>query len=548
MKQKILQTALILLLAACGSQENSDKTLASQKTSKEDAPQVHAKAAKEDLPTKEEETKPVKEEVKAPETPKEEPKRWVKVSDDKVYLRGGPSNKDKFVGLARPMSPLPVYEEVKGGAKDSCKLWLRVGDMSFPGYVCSSQVSKSSAPPAVVEDPKDPTSRNGFSYAILIKDEHLYDSPNGKPLETLRNTESYVTVQGERIVGKDTWLKVAGGWLPKSATRAASAKGISALRGEILPEGTKLPWVFVVAKDAKVFANPGDTTGEIGTVKRFERFPVLETVELEDTTPIKPVKGKTDVPPAERPKLKWARTELGWLEGKKLDWALQQPRPEGVSETDKWIFVDIEQQTLVAYEGDKPVFTTLFSSGRAPNLTVTGLFHIHRVYRTHTMENAPGGTEESYYYVADIPYTMFFHKTFAIHGTFWHDNFGFTRSHGCVNVTPADAKWIFDWINPQIPLGWWGLALEEEDAAKAGWVTVQVKWGDRVVKAEDVTNPGANKIIEQMRALREQKEKDAASQPANGTAPKTPEVAPKTPEVTPKNPETPKPSSAPTKI
>jgi lipoprotein-anchoring transpeptidase ErfK/SrfK len=535
MKQNIVGAVLILMLAACASQENSEKALTSQNPSNEDTPKVRAKETHEE-PTKKEE--PKKEEVKAPEPPKEEPIKWVKVNDDKVYLRGGPSGKAKFVGLARPMSALPVYEELKG---DGCKgSWLRVGVESFPGYVCNTQVSKASAPPVVVEDPKDPTSRNGFSYAILIQDVHLYDSPNGKELETLRNKESYVTIQGEKMVGKDPWLKVAGGWLPKSATRAASAKGISALRGEILPEGAKLPWVFVVAKDAKVFANAGDTTGEVSTIKRFDRFPVLEVVELEDTTPIKPVKGKVAVVPAERPKVKWARTEQGWIEGKKLDWALQQPRPEGVTENDKWIFVDIEQQTLVAYVGDTPVYTTLFSSGRTPNHTVTGLFNIHRVYRTHTMENAPGGTEASYYYVADIPYTMFFHKTFAIHGTFWHDNFGFTRSHGCVNMTPADAKWIFDWITPQVPLGWWGLALDEADAKKAGWTTVQVKWGDRVVKAEEVTNPGAGKIIEQMRALREKKVLEAASQPANGVAPKTP--------ITPNAPETPKPTSAPSKI
>jgi hypothetical protein len=523
MKQNIIKVALIFLLGACANQD-SEKTLTSQRDPDNDNPKVRAKETNDEPLTKEAEPK---KEAKAPEPPKEEPKKWVKVNDDKVYLRGGPSGKAKFVGLARPMSALPVYEEVKGeGCKGS---WLRVGVESFPGYVCNTQVSKAAAPPIVVADPKDPTSRNGFSYAILIQDVHLYDSPNGKELETLRNKESYVTIQGERVVGKDAWLKVAGGWLPKSATRASSAKGISALRGEILPEGAKLPWGFVVAKDAKVYAAAGDTTGELSTIKRFERFPILEVVELEDTTPLKLTKGKVAVTPVERPKVKWARTEQGWIEGKKLDWALQQPRPEGVQETDKWIFVDIEQQTLVAYEGDTPVYTTLFSSGRAPNHTVTGIFTMHRVYRTHTMENAPGGTEDSYYYVADIPYTMFFHKTFAIHGTFWHDNFGFTRSHGCVNVTPADAKWIFDWITPQVPLGWWGLALDEADAKKAGWTTVQVKWGDRVVKAEDVTNPGAGKIIEQMRALREKKQQEADSQPTTDTPPKTPEATPKAP-------------------
>jgi hypothetical protein len=427
-----------------------------------------------------------------PEEPAEEPLRWVKVTQDKVYLRKAPSGKAKFVGLARPLSAVPVYEEKKG---DGCTgKWLRVGPHSFPGYVCSTQTAKSSAPaPELPGDPVsdkgDPTKRNGLTYAIVIKDAFLFDTPNGKELATARPKESYVTVREEKVIGKDTWVRVDGGWLPKTVLRAAQAKGISALRGEILPEGASLPFVFVVAKEAKLFANPGDTTGEVGTVKRFDRFPVQEVVEREGQKPGEMVR--------------WARVEGGWLEGKKLDWITQQPRPEHVGPDQKWIFADLEQQSLTAYEGDKPVFVTLFSSGKAPNLTVTGTYTIHRVYRTHTMENAPGGDLSSYYYVADIPFTMFFHKTFALHGAFWHDNFGFTRSHGCVNMTPADAKWIYEWMSPQLPLGWWGMALDEEEAKEAGWTTVVTKWGDKIVRDEDVMNPNAAKVVEEMRKLRE---------------------------------------------
>ena len=430
--------------------------------------------------------------LEAPAEPLEEPLRWVKVTQDKVYLRKAASGKAKFVGLARPLSAVPVYEEKKG---DGCTgKWLRVGLESFPGYVCSTQTAKASAPaPELPGDPVsdkgDPTKRNGLTYAIVIKDSFLFETPNGKELATARPKESYVTVREEKVVGKDSWARVDGGWLPKSALRAAQAKGISALRGEILPEGATLPFVFVVAKEAKLFANPGDTTGEVATVRRFDRFPVLETAELEGAKP-----GE---------KARWARVDGGWLEGKKLDWITQQPRPEHVGPNQKWIFADLEQQALTAYEGDKPVFVTLFSSGKAPNHTVTGTYTIHRVYRTHTMENAPSGDLSSYYYVADIPFTMFFHKTFALHGAFWHDNFGFTRSHGCVNMTPADAKWIYEWMSPQMPLGWWGLALDEDEARAAGWTTVVTKWGDKIVRDEDVMNPNAAKVVEEMRKLRE---------------------------------------------
>lgn len=506
---------LALLAAAC--QGKFDVTGAPEEAPAEaqKAADVRAEPVAE-APVKEEPAPPpVKEE---PAEPAEEPLRWVKVTQDKVYLRKAPTGKSKFVGLARPLSAVPVYEEAKG---EGCSgKWLRVGPESFPGYVCSTQTAKASAPaPELPGDPVndagDPTKRNGLTYSIVVKDAFLFDAPNGKELATARPKESYVTVREEKVVGKDTWVKVDGGWLPKSVLRAASAKGISALRGEILPEGTELPWVFVVAKEAKVFANPGDTTGEVAMVKRFDRFPVLEVKELEN--PSKP--GEM---------LRWARVESGWLEGKKLDWVFQQPRPDHVGPEDKWIFADLEQQTLTAYEGDKPVFVTLFSSGKAPNLTVTGTYTIHRVYRTHTMENAPGGTEDSYYYVADIPFTMFFHKTFALHGAFWHDNFGFTRSHGCVNMVPADAKWIYEWMTPQLPLGWWGMAVDEAEAKELGWTTVVTKWGDKIVRDEDVMNPNAAKVVEEMRKLREKKENGELieGEAGEGAAPKPGETAP----------------------
>lgn len=492
-----------LIGVGCGSEESAPSPQAAQEevaTAELAEPSVAPLEEPESAPA---EPVSVNEPEPEPE-PQEEILRWVRVKDDKVYLKGEPSGKSRlFVGLARPMSPVPVYEEVEG---DGCKggKWLRVGPRSFPGYVCSTQTKKSNPPEPEPEDPEDPTKRNGFTYSIVIKDTHLYSSPGGSELVTIRPKDSYVTVAKEEIHKGETWVKVSGGWLPKKVLRPASAKGISALRGEILPEGAQLPWVFVVAKEAPVYRNPGDTEGEVATVKRYDRFPVLEVRELPD--PKKPEE-----------KRRWARIEQGWVEGKKLDWVFKQERPEGIGPNEKWIWADLEQQTLTAYEGDRPVFITIFSSGRKPNYTVTGRYTVHRIYRTHTMENAPGGTAESYYYVADIPFVMFFHKTFALHGTYWHDNFGATRSHGCVNMVPADAKWIYDWIEPQLPLGWWGMAVEEEKAKELGWTTVITDWGDKIVRAEDVMNSKASKIVEEMRALREKGELPG-SQPASAPA------------------------------
>ena len=55
-----------------------------------------------------------------------------------------------------------------------------------------------------------------------------------------------------------------------------------------------------------------------------------------------------------------------------------------------------------------------------------------------------------------MPHTQYFNPPFALHGAYWHESFGEPMSAGCVNVSPLDAKWLFDWTDPQVPPGWQG--------------------------------------------------------------------------------------------
>ena len=118
------------------------------------------------------------------------------------------------------------------------------------------------------------------------------------------------------------------------------------------------------------------------------------------------------------------------------------PRPAGVGETERWIDVNLSSQTLVAYEGDTPVFNTLVSSGLPQWPTVTGQFRTYMKYESQTMNGYLLGYD---YFLPDVPYVMYFFEDYAIHGTYWHSNFGTPMSHGCVNVSTPDAGWLFDW-------------------------------------------------------------------------------------------------------
>ena len=117
-------------------------------------------------------------------------------------------------------------------------------------------------------------------------------------------------------------------------------------------------------------------------------------------------------------------------------------RPIGVGLDEKWIDVNLTTQTLTAYEGDSPVFQRAISSGTWEYPTVTGQFRIWLTYESQTMDGTLLGFD---YYLEDVPYVMYFYGDYAIHGTFWHNNFGTPTSHGCVNMSREDAGWLYSW-------------------------------------------------------------------------------------------------------
>lgn len=104
---------------------------------------------------------------------------------------------------------------------------------------------------------------------------------------------------------------------------------------------------------------------------------------------------------------------------------------------ERWIDVDLSQQRLYAYEGDTLVNSFVVSTGTWQTPTVTGSYKIWIKLRSSSM-SGPG------YYLPDVPYIMYFYKGYGIHGTYWHNNFGTPMSHGCVNMTIADAEWVYN--------------------------------------------------------------------------------------------------------
>lgn len=176
------------------------------------------------------------------------------------------------------------------------------------------------------------------------------------------------------------------------------------------------------------------------------------------------------------------RTTAGfWV--RMLDVMLAQPSiPPDLRPGEKWIDVDLTRQALVAFEGTRPVFATLISSGkRNPGdkehdfPTPTGTFRIREKHVTTTMDGDVAS--DGPYSIEDVPWVMYFQGSYALHGAFWHDSFGNKRSHGCVNMAPDDARTLFAWAEPALPTGWHSVFSRDEAS------------GTRILVHEDPRSP-----------------------------------------------------------
>ena len=120
----------------------------------------------------------------------------------------------------------------------------------------------------------------------------------------------------------------------------------------------------------------------------------------------------------------------------------QGPTPAVTS--GKWIDINISQQRIRAYIGSRLIRSVLVSTGTYVHPTVIGRFRVYAKVHSQTMS---GGSRArgDYYYLPGVPHVMYFYSGYAIHGTYWHHNFGHRMSHGCVNLTLSDASWFYDW-------------------------------------------------------------------------------------------------------
>lgn len=248
----------------------------------------------------------------------------------------------------------------------------------------------------------------------------------------------YVSLDREMQKGSRKYFRTqSNGFIPFKAINPVKP---SEFHGVELTETLQLPIAFVMSKNNLAYV--ANKQGKLRPSKPpgyHYMFRVASTVEQGGTTFQCAEDGQCFKP-----------ADIARLE--------PRPKPDGVADDEKWLDVDLASQTLIAYVGSKPVFATLVSTGRIKDEldplknfeTPTGEFRITSKHLTATMDG--DHAIDGPYSIEDVPYVMYFQLAYALHSAFWHNGFGRPRSHGCVNLAPADARWVFNFIEPVLPV------------------------------------------------------------------------------------------------
>jgi len=254
----------------------------------------------------------------------------------------------------------------------------------------------------------------------------------------------YVSLDREMEKGRRRyWRTQSNGFIP---SRGLLLVGQREFQGLVLRDrGLALPLGFVLSNKSSAY-----TANERGQLRRAEQpgyhhaFPIVEQRDVRGVAHYVAADGRL-----------YRAQDVARIE--------RRAQPAEVAADEKWVDVDLTAQSLVAYVGAEPLFATLISSGRIKDdldplknfETPRGAFRISSKHLTASMDG--DHAIDGPYSIEDVPYVMYFELAFALHSAFWHNSFGRPRSHGCINLAPLDAKWLFEFVEPGLPRGWHGV-------------------------------------------------------------------------------------------
>ena len=308
------------------------------------------------------------------------------------------------------------------------------------GWVCETNLEPTTKATIGVELPKlELGELVPGAYGKLAKAAKIVTMKDGK-LAGERTLAGAATVRrySEAVIrGAPHWNIGQDQYVP---ARLVTPHEPSTWRGVRLGDdtGRKLPLGFALAGKGplgpvQVWADAAGTT-KARTLTRRTPVDLLETAE------------EAGAPVAYR------IGEGAWLRATDVRVVRAAPPPPAIVPGERWFDIDLDAQSLVAYEGELPVYATLVSSGAKKTPSETGIFRIWVKFAETDMSGQMA--DEEAYSVATVPWTQYYAKDLALHTTYWHDKLGSARSHGCINLAPADARFLYFWSEPSVPPGW----------------------------------------------------------------------------------------------
>jgi hypothetical protein len=294
------------------------------------------------------------------------------------------------------------------------------------GYVCDGRVEK---PPQQFEDPakREGSLLDYTTYVYIIDNINVYTAPSmSSPIAyNVGNGFLYATIHGQETNGGITWYKLnPGEYVRAEDVRLVNTPEFHGVQITVQPER---PFGWVVQNVTPSDEPDGEPNESFAELTRFTFFEVFNAEVGEED---------------------WLWYDIGggrWIRQTYVSLVDVNRRPEEVGENEFWTEVDLYEQTFAAYEGDRMVYATLISSGLNQWPTREGIFQVWSRYIQNKMSGADG--EIDYYFIEDVPYIMYFDQLneIALHGAYWHDRYGYKHSHGCVNMPPIDAEWVYYW-------------------------------------------------------------------------------------------------------
>lgn len=371
------------------------------------------------------------------------------------------------------------------------------------GFVCSRDVVPTDRPPSTALALQVAKGKRLPHDYVSVKDHEtpLYKSVSdiregAEPLRLLEKRMTLAVDKRLKIDGVSYIKTLAGNYIQRDLVHWGGHG--SRWRGVLIEgEHKGLSFGWIKPKSARTYKKPGGRPS--GSIKRRTRVPLLEEKKI----------GRK----------RWLRIdEKRWVASPDVNEVRLIEPPEGVLGegvqkygSTQWFDVDLGEQVLVAYRNRTPIFATLVSSGRA-HATPMGNYPVWAKVGSMTMSNQ--GYEDNAYMVQGVPWVLLFQGHNAFHGAYWHDQFGVRKSHGCVNLSPFDARYVFEWAGMRLLEGWTGYLPSK----LASSVMVHVRNSSKKVPFEQERPPGPPDPEEERKKMEEAEIRRAAEAEAEAEA------------------------------